>query len=79
MKAQVKVLLNDVDKLKRFIDINTSSDCDLTLTSGRYVINAKSLLGTLSLDLSQKIDLVIEGVDKDVELMQKKYEDLGIL
>lgn len=79
MKAQVKVLLNDVDKLKRFIDINTSSDCDLTLISGRYVINAKSLLGTLSLDLSQKIDLVIEGVDKDVELMQKKYEDLGIL
>ena len=79
MKAQVKVLLNDVDKLKRFIDINTSSDCDLTLISGRYVINAKSLLGTLSLDLSQKVDLVIEGVDEDVELMKNKYEDLGIL
>jgi phosphotransferase system HPr-like phosphotransfer protein len=63
----IKVSLNSIDKVKQFVnDINRFS-YDFDLVSGRYVIDAKSIMGIFSLDLSQPIDLNIhaEGAELD--------------
>ena len=60
----VKVLLNSIDKVKSFVSDITKFDTDFDLVSGRYVIDAKSIMGIFSLDLSKNIDLTIHGTDE---------------
>lgn len=58
MKA-IKVSLNSIDKVKVFVNIIAKYDSDFDLVSGRYVIDAKSIMGIFSLDLSKPIELTI--------------------
>lgn len=55
----VKISLNSIDKVKAFVNDVTKFDSDFDLVSGRYVIDAKSIMGIFSLDLSKVIDLNI--------------------
>jgi phosphotransferase system HPr-like phosphotransfer protein len=57
----VKISLNSIDKVKAFVNDVTKFDTDFDLVSGRYVIDAKSIMGIFSLDLSKTIDLNIHG------------------
>ena len=47
--------------LKSFVNDLTKFDVDFDLVSGRYVIDAKSIMGIFSLDLSKPIDLNIHA------------------
>ena len=72
----IKVMLDSIDKVKSFVNDLTKFDCDFDLVSGRYVIDAKSIMGIFSLDLSKPIDLTIHG-DGDMDAILtvlKKYE-----
>ena len=55
----VKISLNSIDKVKAFVNDVTKFNTDFDLVSGRYVIDAKSIMGIFSLDLSKPIDLAI--------------------
>ena len=57
----VQISLNSIDKVKSFVNEITKYDNDFDLVSGRYVIDAKSIMGIFSLDLSKPIDLNIHG------------------
>ena len=57
----VKISLNSIDKVKSFVNTIARYDLDFDLVSGRYVIDAKSIMGIFSLDLSKPIDLNIPG------------------
>ena len=59
----VKISLNSIDKVKSFVNEITKFDYDFDLVSGRYVIDAKSIMGIFSLDLSKSIDLTIHATD----------------
>ena len=59
----VTISLNTIDKVKSFVNALTKFDCDFDLVSGRYVIDAKSIMGIFSLDLSKPIDLNIHSVE----------------
>ena len=59
----VKICLNSIDKVKAFVNDITKFDSDFDLVSGRYVIDAKSIMGIFSLDLSKPIDLNIHAED----------------
>lgn len=63
MKA-VKISLNSIDKVKAFVNDVTKFDTEFDLVSGRYVIDAKSIMGIFSLDLSKPIDLNIHNEDE---------------
>ncbi len=74
--TSVKISLNSIDKVKSFVNTLAKYDSDFDLVSGRYVIDAKSIMGIFSLDLSKPIDLNIhaeENVD-DVLAILKNYE-----
>ncbi len=55
----VQISLNSIDKVKSFVNDLTKFNADFDLVSGRYVIDAKSIMGIFSLDLSKPIDLTI--------------------
>ncbi len=57
----IRISLNSIDKVKAFVNDITKFDADFDLVSGRYVIDAKSIMGIFSLDLSKPIDLNIHG------------------
>ena len=68
----VQISLNSIDKVKSFVNDITKFDCDFDLVSGRYVIDAKSIMGIFSLDLSKPIDLNIhaeENLDAVTEVI----------
>lgn len=55
----LQVSLNSIDKVKNFVNFVSKFDSDFDLVSGRYVIDAKSIMGIFSLDLSKPIELTI--------------------
>ncbi|MDO4318105.1 MAG: HPr family phosphocarrier protein [Lachnospiraceae bacterium] len=73
----VSITLNSIDKVKNFVNDITRFDSDFDLVSGRYVIDAKSIMGIFSLDLSKPITLNIHNdkeMDKILETL-KPYMD----
>ncbi len=69
----VKISLNSIDKVKSFVNGITQYPFDFDLVSGRYVIDAKSIMGIFSLDLSKPIDLAIhtdENMDQVLETLK---------
>lgn len=70
----VTINLGSIDKVKSFVNDITKFDADFDLVSGRYVIDAKSIMGIFSLDLSKPIDLNIHSeteVDEILEVLEK--------
>ena len=64
----VRISLNSIDKVKSFVNaLVRFSDVDFDLVSGRYGIDAKSIMGIFSLDLSKPIDLNIHADDGEME------------
>jgi phosphotransferase system HPr-like phosphotransfer protein len=72
----VTINLGSIDKVKSFVNDITKFDSDFDLVSGRYVIDAKSIMGIFSLDLSKPIDLNIHSDEELDEILDvlKKYE-----
>ncbi len=66
----VQISLNSIDKVKSFVNDITKFDIDFDLVSGRYVIDAKSIMGIFSLDLSKPIDLNVHAGDNMDEVME---------
>ena len=63
----VQISLNSIDKVKNFVNAISKFDFDFDLVSGRYVIDAKSIMGIFSLDLSKPIDLNIHTEGSELE------------
>ncbi len=61
MMKTITISLNSIDKVKAFVNEITKFDFDFDLVSGRYVIDAKSIMGIFSLDLSKPIDLNVHA------------------
>ena len=78
-----KISLNSIDKVKAFVNEISKFDCDFDLVSGRYVIDAKSIMGIFSLDLSKPIDLNIHAdgaaLDNVMQIISNYTIDYSIL
>lgn len=71
----VDISLNSIDKVKSFVNNISKFDFDFDLISGRYVIDAKSIMGIFSLDLSKPITLNIHADDASVEPVMEILKD----
>ena len=65
--------LNSIERVKGFVNAIESFEGYFDLASGRYVIDAKSIMGIFSLDLSKPIDLNIHS-ENDVDEILSKLE-----
>ncbi|MCL2062420.1 MAG: HPr family phosphocarrier protein [Firmicutes bacterium] len=68
----VKVSLSLAECVKNFVNVVSKYPYDIDLRSGRFVIDAKSLLGIFSLDLSKPIILEIYSDNCDDLLAELK-------
>lgn len=59
------IMLATINDVKNFVNIVTKYDFDVDLVSGRYAIDAKSIMGIFSLDLSKPIKLEAHSDDCD--------------
>lgn len=60
-----KVKLSSADDIRDFVNRCCELDCDIDLAAGRYIVDAKSLLGVFSVDLTRNLELSVYSDDKD--------------
>lgn len=65
----VKISLNSIDKVKSFVNDISGYNAEFDLVSGRYVIDAKSIMGIFSLDISKPIELHIHAEEETDAIM----------
>lgn len=53
------VKLTTINDVKSFVNLCGACRFDVDLASGRYTINAKSIMGIFSLDLSHPIQVIV--------------------
>ena len=61
----VTIRLSRVENVNKFVNIVGRYPFDMDLRAGRHVVDAKSILGIFSLDLSRPITLEIYSDDCD--------------
>lgn len=67
------ISLSSINDVKNFVNIVTKYDFEIDLSSGRYVVDAKSIMGIFSLDLSKPIAVEIHGdVDSSALMAELK-------
>ena len=59
------IMLKSINDVKDFVNISNRYDFDIDLTSGRYVVDAKSIMGIFSLDLTKAIKVEAYSDDPD--------------
>ena len=65
MKLTLK--LNSLDEVKRFIGITSRYSEAISLENGCYSVDAKSILGVFSMDLSRPVLLVCDQEDEKLK------------
>ena len=68
----VPIKLSFAEEVKTFVNVANRYDYDMDLRAGRHVVDAKSILGIFSLDLSKPITLEIYSDDCD-DLLEDLY------
>lgn len=69
------IMLNGIQKVKDFCNLANQQDYELSLQWSRYIIDAKSILGIFSLDLTKPIDLIVETEDVDLSMVKEIFKD----
>lgn len=64
------IYLDTIARVKSFVNLVNRYDNDFDLLKGRYVVDAKSIMGIFSLDLSKPIDLKIHAEENPDEVME---------
>ena len=69
----IQISLEMAQKVKEFVAVTQDSPYEILLKSGKYVVDAKSILGIFSLDLSQPLTVEVYAENCD-ELLEKLKE-----
>ncbi len=67
------ILLSSIEAVKKFVTLTNSYDFPINLTTDKYKIDAKSIMGVFSLDLSKPVDIEVEseGADEFIAQLQQ--------
>mgnify|MGYP002519970499 FL=1 len=69
--TETTIRLKTLEDVRNFVNIVTRYDIDIDLSSGRYIVDAKSIMGIFSLDLLSPIKLTAHTDDAS-----KLFEEL---
>jgi Phosphotransferase system, HPr-related proteins len=58
-------MLSSIEAVKKFVTLTNSFDFPINLTTDKYKIDAKSIMGVFSLDLSKPVDIEVESDHAD--------------
>ncbi len=68
-----KIKLNTPEEVMEFVNAAEQCDFDIDLYYNRIVVDAKSFLGIMSLDISQNLNVAYNGYNNNLENTIKKY------
>ena len=57
---KMKLQLGDLGSVKKFVNITSQYSDEISLVRDHYIIDAKSILGIFSMDLTRPVDLVCD-------------------
>ena len=63
----VSILLDSVEKVQRFVSTVSKYPCSFDIESGHSCVDAKSLVGLFSLDISKPLHLTIQDDGSQLE------------
>lgn len=55
------IMLSSIEAVKKFVTLTNSYDFPINLTTDKYKIDAKSIMGVFSMDLSKPVEIEVEG------------------
>ena len=67
---ELMIRLSTIQDVNRFVKIVSAADQDIDLSSGRYVVDGKSIMGIFSLDLLSPIKMTIHGDNEEALLAE---------
>lgn len=73
---QQKLMLKKAEQVRAFVNLVNQYDFDMDLKCGRYVVEAKSLLGIFSLDLSRPLTLEFDDTGADPAKVEQLLNEL---
>ena len=69
---QINIKLESIQDVRDFVNIMASQTHDIDLSSGRYIVDAKSIMGIFSLDLLKPIQMTVYSDDCDALIAEVK-------
>ena len=70
----VSIKLPTIEAVQEFVDTVCEYDVDISLSNGRYIVDAKSIMGIFSLDLRMPITMTVDSDDcEDIFEAVEKY------
>ncbi len=74
----IRIRMNTIEDVKHFVTEANAQISDIDVVSGRYLVDAKSLLGLFSLDLTKPVDVVVHGTPGDRKKFAEAIESLVV-
>ncbi|BEI60031.1 hypothetical protein Blut17040_10600 [Blautia luti] len=71
--TQSKIKLNATEEVQEFVNAATKCDFDIDIYYNRFLIDAKSILGILSMDLTKVLTVECHGESKEFDRTLKKF------
>ena len=73
MMTQSTIKLNATEEVQEFVNAATKCDFDIDIYYNRFLIDAKSILGILSMDLTKVLTVECHGESKEFDRTLKKF------
>jgi phosphotransferase system HPr-like phosphotransfer protein len=70
--------LTSINDVKQFVNRACQMPFDIDIISGRYVIDAKSIMGIFSVDLSKPISVQVHGTEEDARLFIDSVKEFSV-
>ena len=71
--TQSKIKLNAAEDVQEFVNAASKCDFDIDIYYNRFLIDAKSILGILSMDLTKVLTVDCHGENKELERTLQKF------
>ena len=73
-----KITLSSINEVKSFVNAACSQMCDIDIISGRYVIDAKSIMGIFSIDLTKPVTVSVNGTEEEYKAFYELVKDIVV-
>ena len=74
-----KIKIDTIEKVKKFVGIVDTFENDIDLIEKRYIVNAKSVMGIFSLDLTNPLEVIIRNASmNDATRLQELMEEFRV-
>lgn len=72
------VSLASIEDVKKFVDAANHCPCEVDVLSGRYIINAKSIMGLFSIDLAKPVRVEVHGTQEQGDAFQQSVSSFTV-